>query len=49
EAPKWNFHKYLVSREGRVVGSYGSRTKPDDKTLVAAIERELAGPAVVKP
>ncbi|MEJ7746715.1 MAG: glutathione peroxidase, partial [Luteimonas sp.] len=49
EAPKWNFHKYLVARDGRVVASYGSRTKPDDKTLVAAIERELAGSAAVKP
>ena len=48
DAPKWNFHKYLVSRDGRVVGSYGSRTKPDDKSLVAAIERELAAAPVVK-
>jgi len=49
EAPKWNFHKYLVSRDGQVVGSYGSRTTPDDKALVAAIERELAGRTAVKP
>ncbi|MDQ3039126.1 MAG: glutathione peroxidase [Pseudomonadota bacterium] len=48
EAPKWNFHKYLVSRDGRVVGSYGSRTTPDDKALVAAIERELAAAPAVK-
>ena len=49
EAPKWNFHKYLVARDGRVVASYGSRTKPDDKTLVAAIERELVLSGGVKP
>ena len=48
DAPKWNFHKYLVSRDGRVVGSYGSRTTPDDKALVAAIERELAAEPAVK-
>jgi len=48
DAPKWNFHKYLVSRDGQVVGSFGSRTTPDDKTLIAAIERELAAVPVVK-
>lgn len=48
EEPKWNFHKYLIARDGRVVASYGSRTKPDDKALVAAIERELAVSAAVK-
>ncbi len=48
EAPKWNFHKYLIARDGRVVASYGSRTKPDDQALVAAIERELAASAAVK-
>ncbi len=47
DTPEWNFHKYLISRDGRVVGSFASRTVPDDKTLVAAIERELkvAAPA----
>ena len=45
EAPGWNFHKYLVDREGRVVASFGSRTKPDDPELLAAIEKLLAQPA----
>jgi glutathione peroxidase len=44
DAPKWNFHKYLVGRDGRVLASYGSRTTPDDPELVAAIERALAAP-----
>ena len=44
EAPKWNFHKYLVGRDGRLVASYGSKTVPDDQQLVAAIERALATP-----
>ena len=44
EAPKWNFHKYLVGRDGRLMASYGSKTVPDDKQLVAAIERALAAP-----
>ncbi|TWI03739.1 glutathione peroxidase [Luteimonas cucumeris] len=45
DTPAWNFHKYLVSRDGCVVGSFASRTAPDDKALVAAIERELRAPA----
>jgi glutathione peroxidase len=40
--PGWNFHKYLVSRDGRVVAQFPSKVKPDDKALVAAIERELS-------
>ena len=44
EAPKWNFHKYLVGRDGKVLANYGSRTTPDDPEVVAAIERALAAP-----
>ncbi len=45
EAPKWNFHKYVVGRDGRVVASFGSAVKPDAPEVVAAIERALAQPA----
>ena len=38
----WNFNKFLVSPEGKVVARFGSRTKPDDKELVVAIEAQLA-------
>ncbi|WP_313461944.1 glutathione peroxidase [Stenotrophomonas sp.] len=41
-APGWNFHKYLVSRDGRVVAQFPSRVKPDDAELVKAIEHELS-------
>jgi glutathione peroxidase len=40
--PQWNFHKYLVGRDGKVVDDYTSITGPDSATLVNAIERELA-------
>lgn len=40
-APKWNFYKYLIDRNGQVVGSYDSKTKPDDKQLVGRIEQLL--------
>ncbi len=41
-APGWNFHKYLVSRDGRVVAQFPSKVKPDDAELVKAIEHELS-------
>ncbi len=44
QAPKWNFHKYLIGRDGRLIADFGSKTAPDDKALVAAIERALAAP-----
>ncbi|NIJ69101.1 glutathione peroxidase [Xanthomonas sp. 60] len=43
-APGWNFHKYLIGRDGKVIGQFPSRVKPDDAQLVAAIERALAVP-----
>jgi glutathione peroxidase len=45
EYPGWNFHKYLIDRQGKVVASFGSRTKPDDAKLLEAIESALAAPA----
>ena len=44
EGPAWNFHKYLIDRNGNVVASFGSRTKPDDPRLVAKLESLLAAP-----
>ncbi|MEE9369327.1 MAG: glutathione peroxidase [Pontiella sp.] len=37
----WNFNKFLIARDGKVVGRFGSRTKPNDKKLVAAIAAEI--------
>jgi glutathione peroxidase len=39
--PLWNFHKYLLARDGTVVGSYSSMTGPDDKSLIADIDKQL--------
>lgn len=41
-APKWNFHKYLVDKEGNLVTYYGSRTPPDSIKMRDEIERLLA-------
>ncbi len=42
--PGWNFHKYLVDRQGKAVTSFKSDTAPTSATLVAAIEKALAAP-----
>lgn len=43
-APKWNFHKYLVGRDGRLVTSFFSMTEPDSERVIRAVEAELAKP-----
>ena len=48
EAPGWNFHKYLIDRNGKVVASFGSRTKPTDPAFVAKVESLLAAPQPAK-
>lgn len=39
--PRWNFNKYLVAADGRVVGYYGSTVSPESRELAAAIEKLL--------
>ena len=41
EPPRWNFHKYLVGRDGQVIRGFGHRVAPEDKELRAAIEAAL--------
>ncbi len=38
---KWNFEKFLISREGKVVGRFRSAVKPESEELTVAIEKEL--------
>ena len=45
EEPGWNFHKYLIDRDGKPVASFSTRTAPDDAKLTEAIEKLLATPA----
>jgi glutathione peroxidase len=44
-APAWNFHKYLIGRDGRLLADYPSKVTPEDKSLVSAIEKALNQPA----
>ena len=41
-APKWNFYKYVVDRQGNVVASFSSLTKPDSPELIKAVEQAIA-------
>jgi glutathione peroxidase len=38
----WNFEKFLVNKDGKVVARFNPRVKPDAEEVVAAIEKELA-------
>ncbi len=42
EAPRWNFHKYLIGRDGQLKAGFSSAVEPNDPVVIAAIERELA-------
>ena len=42
ERPKWNFHKYLVARDGSTVKSFSSRVTPDSDAFVAEVEALLS-------
>ena len=52
-AISWNFNKFLVGRDGTILNRFGSKTSPNDKGLVEAVEQALgdaegseAGPRV---
>jgi glutathione peroxidase len=42
-APRWNFHKYLIGRDGRLLGGFSAQTAPDAPDFRTAIDRALAG------
>lgn len=44
ETPRWNFHKYLIGRDGRIVGVFPTAVTPEDPRLLLAIERALGTP-----
>jgi len=43
-APKWNFHKYLVGRDGTLIKAFSTQVPPQAPELIAAIEAALAQP-----
>lgn len=39
--PRWNFHKFLIGRDGELIAEFSPRTKPYDDKVIAAIEAAL--------
>jgi len=44
DQPRWNFHKYLIGRDGRIAASFPSAVEPMDARVIDAIAKEI-GPA----
>ena len=40
--PRWNFHKYLVGADGKLVAAFSTQTEPLDAKVVKAVETELS-------
>jgi len=45
DAPGWNFHKYLIGRDGRLIASFSSGVDPMSDKMTAAVEEALAAPS----
>ncbi len=41
DPPRWNFHKYLIGRDGLIAASFASEVEPTDPRVIAAIEKQL--------
>jgi glutathione peroxidase len=42
DTPRWNFHKYLIGRDGGLAAAFPSQIEPTDARVIAAIAKELA-------
>jgi len=43
-APRWNFYKYVISRDGSAVTAFNALTDPTSRRFLAEIEKQLAKP-----
>jgi glutathione peroxidase len=39
--PRWNFHKYLIGKDGELIAAWPSPVQPKDEHIISAIEEEL--------
>jgi glutathione peroxidase len=44
ETPRWNFHKYLIGRDGRIAAVFATGVEPMDARVINAIAKELPAP-----
>ena len=40
---KWNFNKFLIGKDGKIIARYDSKVEPNDPTLAQAVDTALAG------
>ena len=43
--PRWNFHKYLIGRDGQLIAAFATKIEPTDPVVTSAIEAALKAPA----
>ena len=41
ETPRWNFHKYLIGRDGHLAAAFSTQIEPTNPRVISAIEKEL--------
>ncbi len=42
ETPRWNFHKYLIARDGTLAAAFATQVEPTDPRMIAGISAALA-------
>jgi glutathione peroxidase len=45
ERPQWNFHKYLIARDGATATSFPSKVDPESREFVSKVEELLSAPS----
>ncbi len=45
DLPRWNFHKYLVGKDGRIADVFSTITDPTSATVLRAVEKEFRSTA----
>ncbi len=45
EAPRWNFHKYLIGHDGHIAAVFATDVEPMDARVINAIAKELPRPS----
>jgi glutathione peroxidase len=43
DQPRWNFHKYLIGRDGRIAAVFPTSVEPTDPRVIRAVEQAFAG------
>jgi glutathione peroxidase len=44
QPPQWNFHKYLIGRDGKLLATFPSKVAPEDPKLVSTLEQAIKAP-----